>query len=123
MEYDTGVTVVFTVSMHSDKGDRHVFIHGTTGSIKGSFDDQIVYLCKTGQPDKEFKPADTGGSHGGGDRVLCDNFINYIEKKDGENQLIDGITASVMALAADESRKSGQVIDMEIFADYMFGKK
>ncbi len=123
MEFDSGATVVFTVTMHSDKGDRHVHIHGTAGSIKASFYDQKVYLLKTGEEDRIFVPESTAGSHGGGDALLCSNFLDCIRGKSSENQLEDGIMASVMALAADESRKNGKVIDMTSFADYMYNKK
>ncbi|MCD6322339.1 MAG: Gfo/Idh/MocA family oxidoreductase [Clostridiales bacterium] len=123
MEFDNGATAVFTVSMHCDKGDRHVYIHGTSGSIKSSFSDQIVYLCKTGKPDELFEPDNTKGSHGGGDRILCEQFKDCIQSGEGENQLQDGATASAMAFAADLSRTSGKVIDMDIFADYIYIKK
>ncbi len=123
MEFDNKATAVFTVTMHSDKGDRHVHIHGTTGSIKSSFSDQIVYLCKTGKPDEVFEPKNTSGSHGGGDRILCNKFIECISKGEGENQLEDGVTASAMAFAADLSRDEGKVVDMDRFADYIHIKK
>lgn len=123
MEFNDKTTAVFTVTMHSDKGDRHVHIHGTSGSIKASFSDQIVYLCKTGKPDEAFKPDNTSGSHGGGDRILCNQFKECILKGKGENQLKDGVTASAMAFAADKSRTEGKVVDMEIFADYIHIKK
>jgi len=123
MEFDSGTTAVFTVSMHSDKGDRHVHIHGTTGSIKASFHNQKVFLLKTGEKNLIFEPESTSGSHGGGDEVLCREFLKCIKLASSENQLEDGITASAMALAADESRKSGKVVDMTLFADYMYNKK
>lgn len=119
LEFDSGATVVFTVTMHSDKGNRHVFIHGTMGSIEASFDDQKVILKKTNEEDTVFEPDETKGSHGGGDKVLCERFINCIKNGTVENQLADGVTASAMALAADKSRLLQKVIDMDLFIDYL----
>jgi predicted dehydrogenase len=123
IEFDTGATAVFTVSMHSDKGDRHIRIHGTEGSVRASFSDQKVYLMKTGEEDRIFRPDDTGGSHGGGDRELCRKFKDCITNNEFTNQIRDGVIASAMALAADESRLSGKVIDIKLFADYINNKK
>ena len=124
MVFDSGVTVVFTVTMHSDKGNRHIHIHGTDGSIEAEFSDQRVKLFKTGEKKSViFEPINTGGSHGGGDITMCTKFIDCVENNSRVNHLSDGVLASAMALAADESRKSGKIIDMRIFADYMNMKK
>lgn len=123
MEFDSGVTAVFTVTMHSDKGDRHIRIHGTKGSISASFSDQKVYLKITGEEDIIFSPESTLGSHGGGDKILCSRFLNCIISSCAENQIRDGVMASSMALAADASRAGGKIIDMTSFAGYMFNKK
>ena len=123
IEFDSGATAVFTVSMHSDKGNRHIRIHGTDGAIKASFDDQMVFLMKDGKEDQVFAPEDTGGSHGGGDRELCRIFTECIKSGNQINQLKDGITASAMALGADEARLSGRVVDLRLFADYIHNKK
>lgn len=123
MEFDSGATAVFTLTMHSDKGNRYIFIHGTDGSIKAEFDDQKVILKLTGQADRIFMPDDTKGSHGGGDKVLCDFFSDCIKNGIVINQLSDGITASAMALAADKSRIDKNVIDLGALINYMHLKK
>jgi predicted dehydrogenase len=123
IEFDSGATAAFTVTMHSDKGNRHIRIHGSEGAIKASFDDQMVFLMIDGKEDQVFVPDDTAGSHGGGDRELCRIFTECIKSGKPINQLKDGITASAMALGADEARLSGRVVDLRLFADYIHNKK
>ena len=88
-----------------------------------SISDQIVHLCKTGKTDELFEPDNIEGSHGGGDRILCEQFKDCVISGEGENQMQDGATASAMAFAADLSRTSGKIIDMDIFANYIYIKK
>lgn len=55
------------------------------------------------------------GTHGGGDRAIMDNFIDAIESGDKSilfTPIKDSLEGHLMVFAAEESRKSGTVIDM-----------
>ncbi|MFO7611167.1 MAG: Gfo/Idh/MocA family oxidoreductase [Clostridia bacterium] len=120
MEFENGITAVFTLTMHSGKGNRTIRVHGSKGMISAELDDQKVRLTLN-HPfcEQLFEPDETGGSHGGGDRLLCERFIDAVLNKSCENQLVDGILASAAALAAEESRLAGRIVDMRDFACYM----
>jgi hypothetical protein len=56
-----------------------------------------------------------GGTHGGGDRAIMDNFIDAIES--GNRSILltpikDSLEGHLMVFAAEESRKTGKVVDM-----------
>jgi predicted dehydrogenase len=122
MIFENNITAVFTVTMHSDKGNRTIRIHGEKGKIEASFDEQAVSLDVKGMERKIFSPEDTGGSHGGGDRGLCEFFRRCYEKGDFPNQISDGIRASALALAAEEARLEHKIADFMEFIDYIEGK-
>ncbi|MBN2557364.1 MAG: Gfo/Idh/MocA family oxidoreductase [Clostridia bacterium] len=120
IEFENGITAVFTLTMHSGKGDRIIRVHGSKGMISARFEDQKVMLTMN-HPfhEQTFGPGETWGSHGGGDRLLCGHFVDAVLNNTCENQLADGILASAAALAADESRLYGRIVDMRDFVCYM----
>ena len=55
------------------------------------------------------------GTHGGGDRAIMDNFIDAIETGDKSilfTPIKDSLEGHLMVFAAEESRKTGTVVDM-----------
>lgn len=121
--YENGVTAVFTLSMHSAKGNRTIRIHGEKGSIEASFENQEVYMSLKNSEPQVFRPLETGGSHGGGDQGLCSFFTDCYKRGKFPNQIGAGILASAVALAADLSRLSGETVDFTEILNYIYGKK
>lgn len=121
--FENNITAVFTLTMHSSKGNRTIRIHGEKGLIKGEFETQEVLLECKGKPNGIYKPKDTGGSHGGGDIGLCEFFRKCYENEYFPNQLEAGILASATALAADISRIDGSIVDFTEILNYIQGKK
>jgi predicted dehydrogenase len=121
--FENGITAVFTLTMHSSKGNRTIRIHGENGIIEAGFETQEVLLECKGRPNRIYKPEDTCGSHGGGDIGLCEFFRVCHENGNFPNQLEAGILASATALAADVSRIDGSIVDFKEILNYIQGKK
>ena len=62
----------------------------------------------------------TGGTHGGGDRAIMDNFIDAIESGDKSILLTpikDSLEGHLMVFAAEESRASGTIVGLKEYED------
>ena len=124
MEFEGGVTAVFTMSAFTSRCYRTLKIMGTMGEIEGNMDTNTLVLRRFGEPDQEIdldKITDRFAGHGGGDAKMmayvCDLF------RDGElaGEALTNVDASVdshvMALAAEASRlEGGKSIDLDEFA-------
>lgn len=121
--FENDITAVFTLTMHSAKGNRTLKIHGEKGMIDADFENQEVILVIKDKEKQIFSPIDTGGSHGGGDKGLCDYFRDCYEKKNFPNQIEAGIMASALALSADVSRLSRNTVDFKEIINYIHLKK
>ena len=121
--FENGITAVFTLSMHSSKGNRTIKVHGEKGSIEASFENQEVILELKNQPGKVFEPDDTMGDHGGGDRGLCEYFRECFGRGKFPNQIQAGILASATALAADASRLGVKIVDFTEILNYIHCEK
>ena len=121
IEYENKVTTTFTLSMHSNKGNREIKLYGTEGVIRASMEDQIVKLYKT-HPKQEiiFEPEEIKGGHGGGDYGLCKYFEEVVNNNIKINELEMGVLGSIVALASEVSRKEKRVIDLKEYAKFIF---
>ena len=92
--------------------------------MSGSLDsNQLTVYHHRGpnEEEKEVVKVETNGTgHGGGDSFLNRDFINMLNGKESFARpgLKEGITSALMCLAADKSKDTGQVIDL----DYYFNK-
>lgn len=117
IEYEGGVTASFTVSMHAGEGNRMMTVYGSEGVIRSDFKKQEIVIDYSGTDNKKIiSLSDMSSGHGGGDEGLCRLFIS----KNEINQIHEGIMSSLIALAAEESRKKKCVISMKEFAHYLY---
>ncbi len=124
MEFEGGVTAVFTVSAFTSRCYRTIRIMGTTGEIEGNMDNNTIVLRKFGQPDQQIdldKITDRFAGHGGGDAKMMQYVCSLFQNGEPEGAALTNIDVSVdshiMALAAEASRlNGGSGIDLEKFA-------
>ena len=120
--FKNGATATFTMNAFN-KGGRFIHIMGTEGELHAAIDGETpisVYDFKT-KSTKEYNVISNDGinaGHGGGDRGLIVTLYDYL----GDNYqgyLASGISTSVnnhfIAFAAEESRLTNKVIDMDEF--------
>lgn len=117
MEFDDELTVAFTMSAFTEACTRTIKIMGTRGEIGGNMEKNVIEVKDfiTGNVTQIQLNADAEG-HGGGDDGLMRNLLRAIR---GEEACMTAATISLqshmMAFAADESRKNGEVVNLEEF--------
>lgn len=125
IQFENDITVSFTMCGHNGTERRMTKISMTNGEI---WCDGMSGTIKTWQ----FEPllsdeitVTTKGTHSGGDRAIMDNFIDAIETRDKSILLTpikDSLQGHLLVFAAEESRATGQVVDLEDFEDNLRSK-
>ncbi len=127
MEFEDGITVVFTMCAFANAG-RTTKIMGTKGWIWASVSDDKIEVTIHGKEEKKQYGKDTfvdsaiTGGHGGGDSGIVDSLHSYIngEKTSAEVSEIDiSCKNHMLAFAAEESRHTGTVVDFEEYLQSM----
>ena len=111
----------------SAKSERNIHIVGTKGEIKGTFEDSRYVIRKMlpssekGYTETVFELNDKGdkigakGAHGGGDRMLVLDFIEYLNEKEPSIScatLEDSAISHRAVFRADEARREGKIIEI-----------
>lgn len=111
-----GATAHLTMTAFSGECYREIHVHAENGDIYGDTRNNILHCRLFGQEPFEININnlhDTAYGHGGGDRVMLNDIIEYYEK--GTNDALTTIEKSfashVMAFKAEESRiKNGALM-------------
>jgi len=107
MEFDNGVTAVFTMTGFTVHGDRVIKIFGTKGQIIGSMENAFIEVEKFGDKNiKRYPISSTSEGHGGGDFGIMSDLVQSIQP--GADETLSSaeisVQSHVMAFAAEESR-------------------
>ena len=118
IEFENDIHVSFTMCGHNGLERRMTKISMTNGEIDI---DGVSGLIKT----YSFEPlleetikVNASGTHGGGDRAIMDNFVDAIESGDKSilyTPIKDSLEGHLMVFAAEEARKSSQVLDVKAY--------
>ena len=121
LEFEDGIYASFTMSSFT-KGGRTIKIMGTKGEIDGSISDSVikVYDFLT----KETKEVDLDAlakgntiteGHGGGDRGIMLALLDVINGRENRSacDIAESCDNHMISFAAEESRLTDKVIDME----------
>lgn len=117
LEMEDGLTVNFTMSAFTGEVSRYTKFMGTKGSMIADMDRNILELTVFGQK-KEVITFEELDKHGGGDKVLTEDFLDYMAGKEcaGITELADSVESHFICMAAEESRiNHGKVIEMDDF--------
>lgn len=120
MEFEGGATVSFTMNAFNESG-RYMRIFGTAGELYGDMEKSTidVYSFATREHtvyDLEAISGDITGGHGGGDWGMMKDLIKLLNGDTGSKSICDIRTSyrnHLIAFAAEKSRITGAVIDME----------
>jgi predicted dehydrogenase len=119
IEFEGGINVSFTMAGHNYHERRITKISMTNGEIH--YDSTFGHIkAYTFEPliEETFKPSGANGTHGGGDKKIMDSFVDAITSND-KSQILTPVQMSLdshlMAYAAEESRKTGKVVDINDF--------
>lgn len=120
MEFEGDVTVNFAIEAFTSYSGRRTRIMGTRGDIVGDMDHFTFTDFSTGEKitfDSHAMDAKNyeGAGHGGGDAGMIRDWIEAIRQQDASlmsTPLDDSLMSHLMAFAAEESRKTGKIIEL-----------
>lgn len=118
MKFKNGVKVNMLMTGFTADPSRKATFYGTMGEIRFNDGEDYIDLVKFGQKPVRFKISDlvdedkSGYGHGGGDVIMVDSLYDMIFNKDSKvtTSLEASVESHLMALCAEESRKTGKVI-------------
>ena len=124
MEFEDGAVACFNMNAFN-RGDRHIRIMGTKGELWGNMSETtLTFFSFDERKNIKIDPSETAlgativSGHGGGDCGIVEVLYDYIVS-DLEGDLVSEIGISVdnhmIVFAAEESRKTGTVVDVEEF--------
>jgi len=116
MEFEGGLTVVFTMHGHSHDNCRTMRYSGTKGTLRAheGKGELVVYDYLTRQ-EESIPPEYRAGGHGGGDTGLVGAFVDAVRNPDSEvlTSCRNSLESHLMAFASEKSRLEGNIVDME----------
>lgn len=120
--FESGAVGVFTLTGGAPRDERRIQIVGTKGSITGTFEENhFLIRCHDEKQAyveemvEEHIPALE--KHGGGDEALVLDFCDYLSGKTpslSSSALSDSLNSHLVVFAAEKSRKTGQVIPIDL---------
>ena len=119
MEFEEGVTAVFSMSSFTPEISRTLKIMGTKGQIKGHQENGSIVVSDfiTRKNREVIIKAD--GGHGGGDAGIMPAFCNYIrgnETPPGISEISISSANHMLCFAAEKSRLNGGIpVDIKDF--------
>ena len=122
MEFEDGLSATFSLHGHSHEEGRTIRLDGSAATLLGKWSHSEVFIevrdHRTFAAERINLPnAIEVGGHGGGDDGLMRAFVAAL-RGESEAPLTSArasLESHLMAFAAEESRVTGQVIDMEEF--------
>lgn len=121
IEFKNGVHVSFTLSGFTNRMCRNIKIMCEYGEIQACDDGDQIEITHFNSNQVEqirktvIRTAQVEGFHGGGDSLLMEDFISNLEGESNESKttIERSIESHLMAYAAEQSRLTGKVVDMD----------
>lgn len=119
ISFADNITVSFVMCGHNGVERRMTKISMTNGEIAyGSDGHDVIKTWRFEPLLQDTITVETKGTHAGGDRAIMDNFIDAIETDDHSILLTPiqkSLDGHLLVFAAEESRRSGQIVDLRRF--------
>lgn len=118
LRYETGSTLAFHTNLNTPDEHRRFCIMGTHGMAEGDF--VRGYLKVTARDGRTLIDNDytagaaAKGAHYGADEMMCADITKYLRGQAASLpvSILDAMEAGIAALATDEARFKGQVVDL-----------
>lgn len=111
LEFEGGITAVFTVSAFSRDNTRTIKIMGSKGEIGGCMESGIIVLKRFSDMSEEtFHITHDGTKHCGGDGGLMEHFAKILERNETQDKWV--LKAHKAVFAAETSRRLGKSIEL-----------
>jgi len=118
MSYENGASLAFHTNLNTPDEHRRFCIMGTHGMAEGDFVRGYLKITArdgTRLADYDYtQGAAAKGSHYGADEMMCDDITKYLRGQASSLpvSILDAMEAGIAALAVDQARASGQVVDL-----------
>lgn len=121
MEFENGVTAVFTMCAFTYEGGRSIKLMGTKGQIRCDMEKNIIEVRSFVTGKKEEINLDvSAGGHGGGDLGIMRDFVELVRnegKVEGVTSASVSVQSHIMSLAAERSRLENKIINVRDYID------
>ena len=119
MEFENGITAVFTVCAFTEKNTRTIKIMGTEGEIGGCMEEGEIIVRRFGGETQSIKVTNDGSRHCGGDSGIMNKLYERISGEDiaFDSKIFD---SHIIALAAEQSRIERKTENIEDFKKKYF---
>jgi len=118
-EFAGGVTASFSMAGHNGLERRRTRLMMEDGEIDLDTSRSTIEICRFSTGERiTVKPDLSGGTHGGGDKAIMDDFTSAVlyDRKDLVlTSVADSLDSHLMAFAAEEARKTGAVVQLADF--------
>ena len=120
IHFENQVTATFLMTAFTNQCARRIRLMGTKGEIKGDMDTGVIEIIDFVSQNHETIQLHTPAKgHNGSDMSMMRDFVRMIgEGKKGKTDASVSVESHLMALAAEEARVKGQVIDFGEFCKW-----
>ena len=120
IHFENQVTASFLMTAFTNQCARRIRLMGTKGEIKGDMDTGVIEIIDFVSQNHETIQLHTPAKgHNGSDMSMMRDFVRMIgEGKKGKTDASVSVESHLMALAAEEARVKGQVIDFGEFCKW-----
>lgn len=123
MVFEEGITASFVLTGHNAIDRRRTMVQLTDGELElDTFRGTITTSQFSTGAYETLEPTDRGGTHSGGDWTIMDRFIEALDTGNTDQLLTtaeESLDSHLLAFAAEESRRSGQVVALAEFENRM----
>ena len=118
LQYESGASLAFHTNLNTPDEHRRFCIMGTHGMAEGDF--VRGYLRITARDGTRLADHDYTqgtammGAHYGADEMMCHDIAKYLRGQANSLpvSILDAMEAGIAALAVDQARSSGQIVDL-----------
>ncbi|MEO8240709.1 MAG: Gfo/Idh/MocA family oxidoreductase [bacterium] len=118
LQYENGASLAFHTNLNTPDEHRRFCVMGTHGMAEGDF--VRGYLKITARDGTRLADHDytqhtaMKGAHYGADEMMCTDIAKYLrgQAKSLPVSILDAMEAGIAAIAVDQARASGQVVDL-----------
>ena len=119
IKFENQVTASFLMTAFTDQCARWIRLMGTKGEIKGDMDAGTIEIRDFVSGNLETIELHTpANGHNGSDMSMMHDFVRMVgEGRKGKTDAAVSVESHLMALAAEEARITGQVVNLRGFAN------
>lgn len=126
LSYETGASLAFHTNINVPDEHRRFCVIGAKGMAEGDFLRGYLKITRRdgsvyADNDYTSDQYDQRGAHYGADHMMIDDIVAYLQKQTDvlPVSITDALEAGVAALALDEARMAGKLLDLsEIWAEF-----